>query len=60
MDPKAAAYVPGEVYVLRDPRRIFTALDRYEGAEFRRVLTEALFPSTRRLACWIYELWTEP
>jgi gamma-glutamylcyclotransferase (GGCT)/AIG2-like uncharacterized protein YtfP len=60
LDRKAATYVPGEVYVLRDPRRLFSALDRYEGAEFRRVLTEAIFPGASRLPCWIYELWTAP
>jgi gamma-glutamylcyclotransferase (GGCT)/AIG2-like uncharacterized protein YtfP len=60
LDPKAAASVPGEIYVLRDPRRLFSALDGYEGADFRRVLTEAIFPSGSRLPCWTYELCTEP
>jgi gamma-glutamylcyclotransferase (GGCT)/AIG2-like uncharacterized protein YtfP len=60
LDPKAAASVPGEVYLLRDPHLLFSRLDRYEGTEFRRVLTEAVFPGGSRLPCWIYELWTTP
>jgi gamma-glutamylcyclotransferase (GGCT)/AIG2-like uncharacterized protein YtfP len=60
LDPKAAASVPGEVYMLRDPRRLLSVLDRYEGTEFRRVLTEAIFPGASRLPCWIYELWRAP
>jgi gamma-glutamylcyclotransferase (GGCT)/AIG2-like uncharacterized protein YtfP len=58
LDPKGAASVPGEIYLLRDPRRLFFALDRYEGAEFHRVLTEAIFPDASRLPCWVYELRT--
>jgi gamma-glutamylcyclotransferase (GGCT)/AIG2-like uncharacterized protein YtfP len=60
LESNAAASVPGEIYLLRNPRRLFSTLDRYEGAEFRRVLTEAIFPDASRLPCWVYELGTAP
>jgi len=48
-------WVSGEVFRLHDPVGLLRELDRYEGPEFRRVATEAVFPNGSRLACWIYE-----
>jgi gamma-glutamylcyclotransferase (GGCT)/AIG2-like uncharacterized protein YtfP len=52
--------VQGELYCLVDPARTLAALDRYEGAQYRRVLIPV---STRGLswgAAWIFEYISEP
>nr|WP_092626965.1 gamma-glutamylcyclotransferase family protein [Actinopolyspora mzabensis] len=48
--PAASEGIPAEVYVLREPERSLSVLDRYEGPEYlRRVLT---LRDQRR--CWVY------
>ena len=49
-------WVLGEVFRLHNPRKIFQALDIYEGAAFRRVETRAyLETKVLAFACWVYE-----
>jgi gamma-glutamylcyclotransferase (GGCT)/AIG2-like uncharacterized protein YtfP len=59
---ETAAFVHGEVYLLRDPGRDLEALDRYEGldeerpesGEFRRSRTVVDLDDGRTVAAWIY------
>ncbi|MBI1896875.1 MAG: gamma-glutamylcyclotransferase [Acidobacteria bacterium] len=48
------AWVWGEIYRLHRPMRTLRALDRYEGAEFRRRTSTAVLRSGRHVRCWAY------
>ena len=60
--PETAAFVHGEVYLLRDPGRDLKTLDRYEGLdgkspesdEFRRSRTVVELDDGTTVAAWIY------
>ena len=56
---ETAAFVHGEVYLLRDPGRDLEALDRYEGLdekrpEFRRDRIDVELDDGRTVEAWIY------
>ena len=47
-------FVYGEVYCLNDPATVFQVLDRYEGAEYRR-LELSVFMEKEPISAWAYE-----
>jgi len=55
LEPTARKWIPGEIYRLAD-NRILAALDRYEGAEFERVVINVARAEGSRLPCWIYQV----
>ncbi len=56
LQAKPGEWVEGELFKLKDARRLFSVLDCYEGSEYRRVRTMAVTESRRRVRCWVYEL----
>ena len=48
------AYVRGEVYEILDDARLFAALDRYEGDEYRREIVEIETEEGEILRAWVY------
>ncbi|MBV8841333.1 MAG: gamma-glutamylcyclotransferase [Bryobacterales bacterium] len=59
LDSAENTWIPGEVYRFKN-LRFLTALDRYEGPEFERVIGKVARPDGSRLTCWIYQLTAEP
>jgi gamma-glutamylcyclotransferase (GGCT)/AIG2-like uncharacterized protein YtfP len=47
-------WVVGDLFQVRDPATM-AALDEYEGSEYRRVLTTAVFETGSEMRCWVYE-----
>jgi len=51
---EADDWVVGDLFDLKDPDTL-TALDEYEGSEYRRVLTMAVLEGGTESQCWVYE-----
>ncbi len=47
-------WVVGDLFRVRDPATL-SALDEYEGSEYRRVLTTAVLENGDETRCWVYE-----
>jgi gamma-glutamylcyclotransferase (GGCT)/AIG2-like uncharacterized protein YtfP len=50
----ADEWVVGDLFRVRDPATL-SALDEYEGSEYRRVLTTAVLENGDETRCWVYE-----
>lgn len=48
------AFVDGEIFRIRDPKRLFALLDQYEGADYRRIIVKASTDSGKFIRCWAY------
>jgi hypothetical protein len=54
-------WVAGELYVIRDPARLYPLLDAYEGREFARVVSRAVLADGREFPACVYEYrWSLP
>jgi gamma-glutamylcyclotransferase (GGCT)/AIG2-like uncharacterized protein YtfP len=52
--------VHGELYCLTDPSKTLAELDRYEGAEYRRVPITVSTRDKTNVMAWIFEYASEP
>jgi gamma-glutamylcyclotransferase (GGCT)/AIG2-like uncharacterized protein YtfP len=55
LEASANKWIAGEVYRLHD-RGVLGALDRYEGSDFERVVTDVVWSDGSRVRCWIYRV----
>jgi len=46
--------IRGEVFLLRDPDKVFAALDSYEGDAYGRSEVDVMLPDGRQEKAWIY------
>ena len=49
-----AHQLPGEIFRVNHPEKIFPILDQYEGADYQRTLARPRLDSGRSLKAWIY------
>jgi gamma-glutamylcyclotransferase (GGCT)/AIG2-like uncharacterized protein YtfP len=55
-----APRVGGQIFTSQDLAEHWSALDAFEGAEYRRVLTEAITDQGEQISAYVYELLPAP